>query len=191
VTAEQEPKEGGLLPDVVRTRQGAELLFSAKEVDDAIATMALQAAELLRDKNPVLVSVMVGGQFLGARLASRMPFPMEMDYIHATRYRGGLRGKTLEWRALPAITPRGRTILVVDDILDEGITLHEIIKWFDSAGAASVHTAVLVEKDRSRAVEVSADIVGLHVPDRYVFGCGMDYKGYWRNLDGIYAVEES
>jgi hypoxanthine phosphoribosyltransferase len=134
---------------------------------------------------------MVGGQYPGAQMACHMPFPMEMDYIHATRYQGKLRGKTLQWRALPAIDPRGRDILVVDDILDEGITLQEIVGWFEDAGAASVHTAVLVEKDRKRTVPVKADIVGLRVPDRYVFGCGMDYKGYWRNLEEIYAVGET
>jgi len=121
---------------------------------------------------------------------SRLQFPLEVDYIHATRYRETTSGDELEWRARPQKDFRGRVLIVIDDILDEGVTLAAILKYFRAEGAADVLSAVLVDKTHTRKFEqsVPADYCGLAVEDRYVFGCGMDYKGYWRNLPAIYAV---
>ena len=111
--------------------------------------------------------------------------------MHATRYRGDVRGQELEWIARPRTPLEGRTVLVLDDILDEGVTLAAILEDCRAQGARAVHSAVLVDKriGRPRTLE-RADFTGLSVPDRYVFGFGMDYRGYLRNLPAIYAVAE-
>jgi hypoxanthine phosphoribosyltransferase len=118
-----------------------------------------------------------------------MPFPLNYDYIHATRYRGEIRGGELNWIAKSSYSFQDRHILIIDDILDEGLTLAALVKHCKKEGAASVHAAVLVNKLHDRKADLQADFVGLDVEDRYVFGYGMDYKDYLRNVPGIYAVK--
>ena len=123
---------------------------------------------------------------------SRLEFPVELDYVHATRYRGDVRGRTLEWLAHPSSDFKGRSVLIVDDILDEGITLAAIVAHCRELGAREICCAVLVDKQLGRPRALArADFTGLTVEDRYVFGCGMDYRGYFRNLPAIYALKES
>jgi len=165
----------------------AELLHSEKIVREAFDRLATEIFVDLEHKNPVLVCVMNGGIVLYSELLQRLELPLQMDYIHATRYGGNLTGSQISWLAEPRVNPEGRNILIIDDILDEGETLASIIDYYNDKNVESVRSAVLVVKDRPRKVDYMADYVGLHVPDRYVFGCGMDYKGYLRNLTGIYA----
>ena len=123
-------------------------------------------------------------------LLSRLAFPLQLDNIHASRYRGGTRGGTLSWLSYPSLPLHERHVLIVDDILDEGYTLDGIVAHCRDAGAASVTTAVLIDKRHDRKYGgIQADVVGLELPDLYLFGCGMDYKGYWRNCPAVYAVE--
>jgi hypoxanthine phosphoribosyltransferase len=140
--------------------------------------------------NPLLLCVMNGGIILTGRLATRLKFPLQMDYIHATRYREALQGADLQWRVTPATSIADRTVLVLDDIFDEGETLAGIKDWCEARGAQKVYTAVLVDKQHQRKSTrlKQADFTALYAEDKYLFGYGMDYKGYWRNAPGIYAV---
>lgn len=167
-----------------------ELLYSEEVVRNSLVRMADEIEADLSQSNPILVCVMNGGVVMFADIIRRLKFPLRADYIHATRYGGNLTGGQISWLAEPREEPKDQHILIIDDILDEGITLENIVKYYKHKGAASVRTAVLVVKDRERETDYMADYVGLHVPDRYVFGCGMDYKGYLRNLPGIYAEAE-
>ncbi len=177
------------LRDVARVYERSERIYSAREVTRALGQMARAVSADLSSCNPVVLCVMVGGLIPTAGLLRHFAFPFELDYLHATRYRGGTRGGTLQWRARPETVLAGRCTLIVDDILDEGVTLGALRDWCLSAGAASVHTAVLTRKRRAHpTVCPEPDYVGLEVPDRYVFGSGMDYRGYLRNVAGIYAV---
>jgi hypoxanthine phosphoribosyltransferase len=115
-------------------------------------------------------------------------FPLTFDYLHATRYDGSTRGGEIKWKVAPRQPVSGRVVLVLDDILDEGTTLRHVVEACRVDGALSVHTAVLVAKDRPH--EIAADIVGLEAPNRYLYGCGLDYKGYFRNVPAIYAVAD-
>lgn len=169
----------------------ADQLYSAAEVQQAVDVMAKEIETKLQDTNPLVLCVMVGGLIPGGWLLSRLNFPLNMDYIHATRYRGNTSGGTLHWIAKPSMPLKDRVVLIIDDILDEGITLAEIVKDCEEQGAKEVYTAALVEKKHNRNDGHKATFIGLEVEDRYVFGCGMDYKGYLRNLPGIYAVNES
>lgn len=177
-------------PDQVRrVAAEADLLHSADEVARALDRMAAEVTAALGQDNPLLLAVMVGGVVPFSELTMRLDFPLELDYVHATRYREAVKGGELHWYAKPAKSLAGRHVLVVDDILDEGVTLAGILRYCRDQGAASVRSAVLVDKrhERKPAIE-RADFTGLEVPDRYVFGYGMDYKGFLRNARGIYAV---
>jgi hypoxanthine phosphoribosyltransferase len=178
-------------PDhVVAVLEQADLLYSESQVEYALDSLAGEISARLEDKNPLVLCVMVGAIVVAGKLVSRLNFPLQIDYVHATRYAGATRGGELQWIAKPATALQGRTVLIVDDILDEGLTLQAIIEWCRAAGATDVYTAVLVEKQRLRAVEINIDFKGLDVEDRYVVGYGMDYQGYLRNVAGIYAINE-
>ena len=168
----------------------ADLIATPEQVGVAYDELARRVDEQLREANPLVLAVMLGGLIPAAQLLTRLDFPLDIDYVHATRYRGETRGAELQWLARPSTSLRGRTVLVVDDILDEGLTLAAVLDWCRQQGADRVLCAVLVHKDHDRKPLLSeADFTGLRVPDRYVFGCGMDYLGRFRNLRGIYAVK--
>ena len=167
--------------------RNADCLYTAEEVETALESIASKITQTLADKDPVVVCIMRGAIVPMGKLLPKLQFPLQIDYVHVTRYRDKLQGGHLDWLAGPYVDVRDRTVLLVDDILDEGATLAAIEKRFRDDGAAAVYKAVLIVKDRSRAHAITVDFAGLDVPDRYVFGYGMDYKGYLRNAPGIYA----
>jgi len=150
--------------------------------------MAAEIQQQLADTNPVVVCLMNGGVVPFGKLLTRLQFPLQVDYVHATRYGLHIKGGELEWIAGPFVPAQDRTVLLVDDILDEGATLAAIEARYRMDGARRILKAVLTRKDRPRKVAINVDFVGLEIPDRYVFGYGMDYKSYLRNAPGIYAV---
>lgn len=167
----------------------AELLFSHDEVEAALDNLAAGINAKLRDKNPIVLSLMLGGIVITGRLLMRLNFPLQLEYIHATRYRGETTGALLAWERKPPPELKGRILLIVDDILDIGNTMKEVVNECKKAGAAEIYTAVLLDKEiKGPKAFTRADFTGLRVPDRYVFGYGLDYKTYLRNCDGIYAV---
>lgn len=179
------------LEEIKQIYKQADRLFTAKEVDQAISEMAKNISESLKDQNPVVFCVMNGGLVVTGQLLTRLDFPLEASYLHATRYRNTTSGHDLEWKVPPMADFKGRPVLIVDDILDEGHTLVEIMEHCRREGASHVYAAVLIDKrhDRKAIADLKADFTGLEIEDRYIFGYGMDYKGYWRNAPGIYAVK--
>ena len=165
-------------------------LFTTDEIEAALDRMAVEIHEKLNEKNPVIICVMVGGLVPMGNLLPRLDFPLEVDYVHATRYRGEITGGELHWKVRPSGNLEGRTVLVVDDILDGGITLAAILAEVKSLGAAEVYSAVLVDKHHKRVENglLHADFVGLEIDDHYIFGYGMDYNEYLRNAPGIFVV---
>ncbi len=173
--------------------ESAEMLYSGSQVHEAIERMAAHLnRHFSQTEDAILVlPVMNGGLVLAGRLIPRLDFPVQVDYLHATRYRNSTSGHALEWKVEPHLDISNRRLLVIDDIFDEGYTLAEVVDYCRNKGASEVITAVLVEKNHPRPkAEHCCDCIGLEVDDRYVFGSGMDYKSYHRNLDGIYAVVE-
>lgn len=169
----------------------ARCLYDLPQLNQALDRLAIEITALLKHSNPLVISVMNGGLIPGGHLITRLAFPLQMDYLHATRYRGETSGGQLLWTVKPQHELAGRTILIIDDILDEGITLNSILEFCHEQGAAKVYSCVLVEKEHERKNGCpEADFVGVKVEDVYVFGFGMDYKGYLRNAPGIYAVQE-
>jgi len=168
----------------------ADCLYEEQQVLEAVGNMAEQITADLGDKDPLIIAVMNGGLMPAGLLLPRLRFPLKLDYLHATRYREGTTGHDLVWQHTPSHDLNGRHVLIVDDILDEGHTLAAILDFCQAQQPASLATAVLAQKTHQRGVRPPLEYVGLQLPDRYVFGCGMDYKGYWRNLPGIYAVKD-
>ncbi len=168
----------------------AELVIGATEVELALDHLASQIADALADRFPIALCIMGGAVVFAGKLLPRLGFPLEFDYLHATRYRDGTRGGEIEWSVLPRKDLRGRSVLLMDDILDEGHTLAAAKAKLLELGAAEVKIAVLADKDIGRAKPVAADFVGLTLPNRYVLGMGMDAYGLWRNLPAIYALKE-
>jgi hypoxanthine phosphoribosyltransferase len=168
----------------------ARLIVPADEMERAMDRMAREISVDLAGSNPLLLCVMTGAVVVAGRLLLRLDFQLELEYLHATRYRGATSGGELDWLHRPSEAVRGRHVLLLDDILDEGLTLEAAARACREDGAASVRSAVLVEKDRERGSRSAADYVGVVIPDRYVFGYGLDYKGHFRNAAGIYAVAD-
>ncbi len=165
-------------------------LFTTQEVEAALDKMAAKIHQQLHDKNPILLCVMIGGLVPLGNLLLRLDFPLEVDYVHATRYRGEIQGGELHWKVRPGLNVVDRTVLVVDDILDGGVTLAAIIDEVKAVGAKEVFSAVLVDKHHKRVPNglQKADFVGLEIDDHYIFGYGMDYNEYLRNAPGIFVV---
>jgi hypoxanthine phosphoribosyltransferase len=166
----------------------ADLIYSKQDVEQAMDRMAKEISAQLSTEDPLVLCVMNGALIPAGQLLTRLNFPLRHDYVHATRYRGGTSGSELQWKGHPISSLAGESILVIDDILDHGITLSAIVSACLDAGAKKVLSAVLVQKQHDRGIGFSADFVGLYVEDRYVFGYGMDYMGYHRNVPGIYAL---
>lgn len=168
----------------------AELVCSAEEISRTIDRLASEITARLRDAYPLVLSVMSGAVVFAGQLLPKLNFPLECDYLHATRYGSLTSGGELSWLMEPRTAVSGRTVLVLDDILDEGITLAAIKARLLEQGAAACWIAVLAEKETGHPKPVKADFTGVTLPNRYVFGCGMDVKGAWRNLPAIHALKE-
>ncbi len=169
----------------------AEEIFSPAEVARGLDLLAARLQPVIDMADCVLIGVLTGGMFPLIHLAERLRGDFEIDYCHATRYAGGTQGRTLVWLERPHVALAGRTVIVVDDIYDAGTTLHAVAEYCAQEDAARVCTAVMVVKERARAAAVPPPefTTGLRVPDRYVFGCGMDLHGRWRHLTAIYALK--
>ena len=175
--------------EIEKIYREADCLHDAAAVEAAIGQMGAAITARLEGKNPLVMCVLSGAIIPMGKLLTHMDFPLQIDYLHATRYRGATRGGEIQWLARPRHPLQGRVVLVIDDILDEGATLAAILQECKAQGAAEVYSAVLVEKRHERKNGLQADFVGLQVEDRYVFGYGMDYKDYLRNAPGIFAVK--
>lgn len=172
--------------------EAAECLYSATEINQALDKMGAEITQKLQDTNPLILCVMSGAMIPAGHLLTRLHFPLEVGYLHVTRYRGTNRGGDLHWLVEPRQDLKDRTILVIDDIMDGGLTLSAIIDYCKQAKCLNVYTAVMVSKKRERepGVNFEPDFVGVETEDKYLFGFGLDYNEYLRNVPGIYAVTE-
>ena len=170
--------------------ENSDLVSSAGEVEAAIRRLADEIQNRLKEVYPLVLVVMGGAIVFAGQLLPRLRFPLDLDYIHASRYGSAVKGGGIYWRVEPPQGIRGRAVLVLDDILDGGQTMAAIRDRLMELGAKNFFCAVLVEKILQKKKPIAADFVGLTIPDRFVFGCGMDAKGFWRNLPEIRAMRE-
>lgn len=177
--------------EALRVLEEADCLADQQTVEQALDRLAGAITTQLGRQNPLVLCVMNGGLIVCGQLLTRLTFPLEVGYLHATRYGRETSGGDLEWKALFQADVEGRVVLLVDDILDEGVTLLALADECRKRGARQVLTAVLVDKQHARKVRPGyhADFTGLEIPDRFVFGYGLDYENMWRNAPGIFAVK--
>ena len=171
--------------------ESADLLCDEAAVRAEIARLAAEITASLKGRYPLALAVMGGSIFFAGHLLPQLRFPIEFDTIQLSRYGKATSGGRIVWTVAPRENVRGRCVLVLDDILDGGETLAAIRDRVNSLGAAAFYCAVLTDKDIGRDKPIIPDFVGLKLPNRYVFGCGMDVSGAWRNLPEIYAVKDS
>jgi hypoxanthine phosphoribosyltransferase len=174
-----------------RFLEQSDLIASADEIERAVRRVAAGITERLATTYPLVLVVMGGAVVFAGQLLPLLRFPLDLDYVHASRYGSETRGARIEWRVTPPAAVRGRSVLVLDDILDGGHTLAAIRERLLELGAGSFQSAVLVEKRLAQPKPIRADFVGLEIADRFVFGYGMDAKGYWRNLPEIRAMRDA
>ena len=167
----------------------AEVVYSRDQVNQAVTRVAAEISAQLGDRYPLVLSVMGGAVVFTGQLLPQLRFPLDFDYVHASRYGNATQGAELTWKVMPNENVAGRVVLVLDDILDEGRTLAAIRQKLLELGAAEVFCAVLTDKATGKPKPLRADFVGLSLPNRFVFGCGMDAHGAWRNLPEIYALK--
>ena len=184
-----------VLPSHIKeVKETARCLFDKSDVEHALDCMAESITDAVGDANPLFLCVVVGGIIPLGHLLIRLHFPLAVNYIHATRYLGDVKGgEELHFRSEPTCSLQGRTVIIVDDILDGGVTITGILDYCRKAGAKRTYSTVLVNKQREREANSlkQADFVGLQVQGTpYLFGYGMDYKEYLRNAPGIYAVDD-
>ncbi len=180
---------GNTMQELQQVLEQAELVFDTPYIDSAIDKLAQRLSERLGDASPLVLCVMQGGLMFAGKIMPLLPLDAEFDYIHATRYGNNTTGDALQWLAYPKKKLENRTVLILDDILDEGHTLAAIEEYCRQQGAKAVISAVLLQKRHDRLKPaMRCEYVALEVDDRYVFGYGMDYKGKLRHLNRIYAI---
>lgn len=171
----------------------AELIFDAAAVQQAVDKVAQQLNERFDNDEgeafPLVLGVMGGAVVFCGQLLTRLKFPLEFDYMHVTRYGTKDQGGKIEWKVIPRSNVEGRTVVVLDDILDEGETLAHVKERLLEMGAAEVVLAVFADKNIGKDKPVTADYIGLTLPNKFVVGYGMDAYGYWRNLPEIWAIK--
>jgi hypoxanthine phosphoribosyltransferase len=169
----------------------ADEICSEHMVNAAVIRMASEINARLAGTFPLVLTIMGGAVVFSGHLLPRLRFPLEFDYIHVSRYGDATQGRQISWKVEPRENVEGRTVLVLDDILDEGHTLAEVKRRILGLGAKAFYGAVFSNKDIGRDKPITPDFVGLTVPNRFVFGFGMDVSGAWRNLPAVYAVRET
>ena len=182
-------KKSSCYLDAMAMLEAADEIHSPQVCEQALQHMAQDITRDLGETYPLVLAVMGGAVVFTGKLLPLLKFPLDFDYIHITRYGDRLQGGEFEWLREP-YEVAGRDVLVLDDILDEGHTMKAIVAEIMARGANSCHSAVFANKVLPKNKAITADYVGLDVPNRFVFGFGMDAKKLWRNLDGIYAMSE-
>lgn len=168
---------------------GAEEIVSATDITEVLNQLATDITAVLSDQNPIVLCIMNGAIIFSGQLLPLLNFPLSFDYLHFTRYNNTTQGGQISWKIAPQASLEGRIVLVLDDVLDEGITLAAIQEKVMDCGAKAFYSAVLADKTIEKPKSFHADFVGLTLPNRYVFGFGMDIHGAWRNLPAIYAIK--
>jgi hypoxanthine phosphoribosyltransferase len=178
------------MPQLDDALRNSDLLFDRPHLEREIERIAWAIRNDYAGERPVYLTVLHGGMIFASQLSLSLGIDLEFDYLHATRYRGATTGSGLAWLHRPATPLEGRRVLIADDILDEGHTLKAVKNWCEDQNAIDVRIAVLAVKNHARRVEgIHADYVAVEVPDRYVYGYGMDYHEQGRNLPGLYALK--
>lgn len=158
------------------------VLFSEDVILAGIDQVARAIVERFDGRDFTVVSILKGSCIFSADLIRRIPVPLELAFVSASSYRDKTTSGELEISFFPTGEIEGRSLLLVDDILDTGQTMSRLKAEFLARGASEVATCVFLDKPSRRAVELDADFKVLEVDDLFVVGYGLDFNGRYRNL---------
>ncbi len=162
------------------------VLFSEQTIMARLDEIAAEIVRDYRERELTVIAVLNGSLIFMADLLRRIPLPLKLDCLSVASYHGGTKSSgevVFRQVALPDVT--GRHILILDDILDSGLTLNAIRRKLEEAKPLSVRVCVLLEKQIPRAAPVDADYIGFKIANEFVVGYGLDYMERYRNLPCI------
>ncbi len=167
------------------------ILISRDEIAKAVAKLAREIKRDYQGKQPLLISVLKGSFVFMADLIRQLDLPLELDFIRLSSY-GAARESSGKVKVVQGIkTPiRGRDVLVVEDIVDTGITISFLLDYLQKKNPASLKLCVLTDKPSRRRVSVPIHYLGFTVPDKFIAGYGLDFDEKFRNLPDIYTLED-
>ncbi len=168
-----------------------QVLFPGAEIDSAIRRLASAITRDYHDKNPLLLGVLKGSFIFMADLVRMLDFPLEVDFVRLSSYGSSQQtsGRVKVVQGLRAAV-RGRHVLVVEDIVDTGITSAYLLDFLKKKRPASLRLCSLTDKPSRRQVPVTIDYLGFSVPDKFLVGYGLDCDEKFRNLPDICYLEE-
>lgn len=165
------------------------LIISAEEIRARVQELGRELTAAYRGKNPVVVGILKGSFIFLADLVREMDFEVEIDFVQTSSYREGMSPGALELLMGPSIQPSGRHVLLVEDLLDTGVTCSFVQNLFLTKNPASFALCALVDKKERREAAIKADYVGFDLERGFIVGFGTDYAEAGRNLPGIYVLD--
>lgn len=173
------------------SQAGLRCLLSRVEIESAVKRLASEITQDYRDKNPLLVGILKGSFMFLADLVRQLDFPLELEFVRLSSYGSGRQtsGRVKVVQGLRAAVS-GRHVLVVEDIIDTGITVAFLLEYLKSKKAASIRLCALTDKPSRRRVPVDINYLGFTVPDKFLVGYGLDCDEKYRNLPEIFYLEE-
>lgn len=168
------------------------VLYSEEEIQNTIAKLADQLSAEYKDKDPLILCVLTGAVLFTVDLIEKMDIMAQMDFIDVSTYFGGT-ATTGELKLIHDMTKdvKGRNVLITEDIVDSGRTLQYLVNLLKKRGAKSVKTVSLLNKPEGREFDVNVEYYGFKVPNEFLVGYGLDYKGYYRNLPYVGILKPS
>ena len=166
-------------------------LFSRAEIETAVGRLASEITQDYHGKNPLLVGILKGSFMFMADLVRRLDFPLEVEFVRLSSYGSG-RQSSGRVRVVQGLRPavKGRHVLVVEDIVDTGITISFFIDYLQKKKPASLRLCSLTDKPSRRQVPVAIDYLGFVVPDKFLVGYGLDFNEDFRHLPDMCFLEE-
>ncbi len=167
-----------------------ELSISFEQIDKALEKMAEKMNAELADKDPLMICILNGSFMFAADIMKKLNFPCEISFVKLSSYEGtSTTGKVKEIIGLTEDI-EGRTIVILEDIIDTGVTMEKIKKQLIGYAPADLKIASMLYKPDACKVDINIDYIGIDIPDKFIVGYGLDYDGYGRNLPNIYTIVE-
>jgi len=171
-------------------RNELSILLPKAKIEAAVSRLASEITKDYHDRHPVLIGILKGSFIFMADLVRLLDFPLEVDFIRSSSYGKGTQssGKIRVVQGLRSPI-KGRDVLVIEDIVDTGLTTSFLLDYLSRKKPASLSLCSLLDKPSRRQMPVTIDYLGLTVPNKFVVGYGLDYNEKFRNLPDIYTME--
>ncbi|RLB40230.1 MAG: hypoxanthine phosphoribosyltransferase [Deltaproteobacteria bacterium] len=168
-----------------------EILLSRDKIQERVRELALEISRDYQGKEPVLIGILNGVIFFFTDLIRNMTIPVKLDFIRAASYGTGTESSgVIRFSKDVEIDIRGQEVIVVEDIVDTGLTLSKIKESLQKKGPSSVKICVLIDKRERRETEVTIDYCGFRIDEGFIVGYGLDFNEQYRHLPDIFVLKE-